>query len=257
MSGQIPAVPVVEILISNGRLKVNGRDVVTDGPYEVTQLRQLGVHEAARRVAQPLDRPVRAIARDSAGSIRMVIHPDGHVSDVEDPDAPARSHWSIPFSSMTPRSRGLAAVAGGLIVATCAVIFTPSGSSEPAPNTSTTQGPPTTNSPSGPSQTPDATPAELRVSASPGPAELVLTVSSNGPTDVLIVVEVNGMEAPVERKVTVPTQGAEVTVTGLSPGTATWTVAPPGGTSVRGTAQISQRKDPTQTRTVAPHTEQG
>jgi hypothetical protein len=83
---QVPAHPVVEIEVSAEAVTVDG--VVVDrgsaGGPDTTVAMHLGVHAAARQVAQPLARPVRAILRCGADEKRMVIHPDGTVSNVED-----------------------------------------------------------------------------------------------------------------------------------------------------------------------------
>jgi hypothetical protein len=82
----VPAHPVVEIEVSAEAVTVDG--VVVDrgsaGGPDTTVAMHLGVHAAARRVAQPLDRPVRAVLRSGDDEKRLVIHPDGSVTGVED-----------------------------------------------------------------------------------------------------------------------------------------------------------------------------
>lgn len=82
----VPAHPVVEIDVSAEAVTVDG--VVVDrgsaGGPDTTVAMHLGVHAAARRVAQPLGRPVRAILRSGDDEKRLVIHPDGSVTAVED-----------------------------------------------------------------------------------------------------------------------------------------------------------------------------
>lgn len=82
----VPAHPVVEIEVSGDAVTVDG--VVVDrgsaGGPDTTVAMHLGVHAAARQVAQPLGRPVRAVLRWGDDEKRLVIHPDGAVTDVED-----------------------------------------------------------------------------------------------------------------------------------------------------------------------------
>ena len=82
----VPPHPVVEIEVSGDAVTVDG--VVVDrgsaGGPDTTVAMHLGVHAAARQVAQPLGRPVRAILRCGDDEKRLVIHPDGSVTDVED-----------------------------------------------------------------------------------------------------------------------------------------------------------------------------
>lgn len=82
----VPPHPVVEIVVSGDAVTVDG--VVVDrgsagGPDEAVAM-HLGIHAAARQVAQQLGRPVRAILRTDGDEKQLVIHPDGSVSDVED-----------------------------------------------------------------------------------------------------------------------------------------------------------------------------
>lgn len=86
MSVDVPAYPIVEIEVSGEAVTVDG--VVVDrgsvGGPDATVAMHLGVQAAARRVALPLGRPVRATLRSGDDEKRLVIHPDGSVSDVED-----------------------------------------------------------------------------------------------------------------------------------------------------------------------------
>ncbi|MEJ7832965.1 MAG: hypothetical protein WKF79_08635 [Nocardioides sp.] len=50
---------------------------------ESADLYRTAVHAVASGVARPLGRPVRAMATDRYGATRLVIHPDGSVSDIE------------------------------------------------------------------------------------------------------------------------------------------------------------------------------
>jgi len=82
----VPPDPIVEIVVSGDAVTVDG--VVVDrgsaGGPDTTVAMHLGVHAAARQVAQPLGRPVRAVLRHGSDEKRLVIHPDGAVTDVED-----------------------------------------------------------------------------------------------------------------------------------------------------------------------------
>ena len=75
-----PPHPVVAITIDGGTITVNGAPVEHDGTQP---LHQVAIHAVARQVAQPLNRPVRAIATDNNGRTALVVHPDGHASDHE------------------------------------------------------------------------------------------------------------------------------------------------------------------------------
>lgn len=82
----VPSHPLVEIEVTSEAVTVDG--VVVDrgsaGLPDTSVAKHLGVHAAARQVAQPLGRPVRATLRCGAEDKRLVIHPDGSVSEVED-----------------------------------------------------------------------------------------------------------------------------------------------------------------------------
>jgi hypothetical protein len=101
----VPAHPVVDIKVSADAVSVDGEVVdrgSTGGP-DTNVAMHLGVHAAARRVAQPLGRPVRAILRVGGDEKHLVIHPDGTVSHVED-TFPVVSLIAPPGSRATPIS---------------------------------------------------------------------------------------------------------------------------------------------------------
>jgi len=75
-----PPHPVVAITIDGDTISVNGAPIRHDGTQP---LHQVAIHAVARQVAQPLNRPVRAIATDHNGRTALVVHPDGHASDHE------------------------------------------------------------------------------------------------------------------------------------------------------------------------------
>lgn len=102
---QVPAHPVVDIKVSADSVTVDGAVVdrgSTGGPDTKVAM-HLGVHAAARRVAQPLGRPVRAVLTVGAEVKHLVVHPDGSVSDVED-TFPVVSLIAPPGSRATPIS---------------------------------------------------------------------------------------------------------------------------------------------------------
>jgi MinD-like ATPase involved in chromosome partitioning or flagellar assembly len=80
-----PPHPVVAITIDGDTITVNGAPIEHDGTQP---LHQAAIHAVARQVAQPLNRPVRAIATDDTGRTALVVHPDGHASDHETLPAP-------------------------------------------------------------------------------------------------------------------------------------------------------------------------
>ena len=75
-----PPHPVVAISISDTGITVNGTPVEHDGSQPV---HQVAIHAVATQVAQPLNRPVRAIATDPTGRTSLVVHPDGHATNIE------------------------------------------------------------------------------------------------------------------------------------------------------------------------------
>jgi hypothetical protein len=79
-SPAVPSIPVVLINIEDDTVSVNGVLVDHDGTQS---LHQVGVHAAAERVAQVLQRPVRAIATDATSRTRLVVHPNGTATDLE------------------------------------------------------------------------------------------------------------------------------------------------------------------------------
>lgn len=71
--------PVVIVTIDDSGVAVNGEEVERDPDQSP---REAAIDAVSRRVARALGRPVRAIAEDYTGRTRLVVHPDGHVSDV-------------------------------------------------------------------------------------------------------------------------------------------------------------------------------
>ena len=132
----MPPDPIIEIEVSGDAVTVDG--VVVDrgsaGGPDTTVAMHLGVHAAARLVAQPLGRPVRAVLRCGTDEKRLVIHPDGSVTDVEDTFpvtslvAPAGSR-SAPIQRHARRPHGAALrvrrtrLAVGLAYAAIAVVL--------------------------------------------------------------------------------------------------------------------------------------
>ncbi|MGI8647793.1 MAG: ATPase [Acidimicrobiales bacterium] len=75
-----PAYPTVIVQITNAGVLVNGEtiNVPAGTPPQVAAVRYI-----AHTVAKPLNRPVRVVANDPQGQTRLVVHPDGHGSNVE------------------------------------------------------------------------------------------------------------------------------------------------------------------------------
>lgn len=71
--------PVVVVTIDDNGVAVNG-EVVERDPDQSP--REAAIDAVSRRVARALRRPVRTVAEDYTGRTRLVVHPDGHVSDV-------------------------------------------------------------------------------------------------------------------------------------------------------------------------------
>lgn len=75
----VPEYPTVTIVIADNSVLVDGLSIplTADTPYQVAAARYV-----AMVVARPLGRAVRCVAEDSFGRTAMLIHPDGHTSDV-------------------------------------------------------------------------------------------------------------------------------------------------------------------------------
>lgn len=71
--------PVVIVTIDDNGVAVNGEEVEREPDQSP---REAAIDAVSRRVARALRRPVRTIAEDYTGRTRLVVHPDGHVSDV-------------------------------------------------------------------------------------------------------------------------------------------------------------------------------
>lgn len=78
---EVPPSPLVTITVDDdGRVAINGHDVPHRGSVDP---RQVATEVVCSDFAQPLGRPVRAIATLPHEQVRMIIHPDGHITDVE------------------------------------------------------------------------------------------------------------------------------------------------------------------------------
>ncbi|UYM04717.1 MinD/ParA family ATP-binding protein [Solicola gregarius] len=71
--------PVVVVTIDDSGVAVNGEIVERDPDQSP---REAAIDAVSRRIARALGRPVRTVAEDYTGRTRLVVHPDGHVSDV-------------------------------------------------------------------------------------------------------------------------------------------------------------------------------
>lgn len=103
---QVLAHPVVAIRVSAEAVTVDGEvvDRGSAGGPDTQVAMLLGVHAAARRVAQPLGRPVRAVLTCDDDDVKhLVVHPDGSVTDVED-TFPVVSLIAPPGARATPIS---------------------------------------------------------------------------------------------------------------------------------------------------------
>jgi len=76
-STQTQPTPLIAITVKDGDVTINGAaiDLAGQDPHTAA------VHAVARQIAQPLGRPVRAVATDHTGRSSLTIHPDGHASD--------------------------------------------------------------------------------------------------------------------------------------------------------------------------------
>jgi hypothetical protein len=90
---RVPAFPNVLIVVTDAAVMVDGEvvDRGSAGDSDASVAIHLGVHAAARRVAQRLGRPVRATLRCKGEEKRLIVYPDGSVSDAEDAKPPPRS----------------------------------------------------------------------------------------------------------------------------------------------------------------------
>lgn len=107
-AARVPDSPVVEIEIFGTTVSVNGVVIVHDG---TESLHHVAVHAAAERVAKVLGRPVRAQATDVDGRATLIVHPDGHATDVaqQEPSTPVVGSVT-PAPPPAPASRPVAPV---------------------------------------------------------------------------------------------------------------------------------------------------
>ena len=82
----VPAFPNVLIIVTDAAVMVDGEvvDRGSAGGPDTSVAIHLGVHAAARRVAQRVGRPVRATLRCNGEEKRIIVHPDGTFSDAEE-----------------------------------------------------------------------------------------------------------------------------------------------------------------------------
>ena len=92
--------PVVVVTIDDNGVAVNG-EVVERDPDQSP--REAAIDAVSRRIARALHRPVRTVAEDYTGRTRLVVHPDGHVSDVAAlaPTTDEREARSVPAAVET------------------------------------------------------------------------------------------------------------------------------------------------------------
>jgi hypothetical protein len=103
---KVPAFPNVLIIVTDAAVLVDGEvvDRGSAGDPDSSVAIHLGVHAAARRVAQRLGRPVRATLRADGTERRIIIEPDGSVTDAEEP---RRTPASPVVSVAAPGARAL------------------------------------------------------------------------------------------------------------------------------------------------------
>ena len=82
----VPAFPNVLIIVTDAAVMVDGEvvDRGSAGGPDASVAIHLGVHAAARRVAQRVGRPVRATLRSNGEEKRIIVHPDGTFWDAEE-----------------------------------------------------------------------------------------------------------------------------------------------------------------------------
>ncbi len=262
----MPSNPLVTIEVDDrGRLTINGHVVAHDD----ADPRRVATEIVRADFAQPLGRPVRALATLPNGQLRMVIHPDGRVTNVEEhrptspagvPPATRAQTWlaareadrvvaaEIYAARHAGRRRrypvvlaGTAAVAAG---AALVLLLTQRGPSVDEP---------TAAAPSEPADVIEAAPpqslvesSEIRPVAISGvmvetePHELRLEIAAQRRTSVMVVVTpLDGSGSPQGQTLTI--QGAVervVTVTDLDPGRYRWQVMVPGQPSRTGVARV-------------------
>jgi hypothetical protein len=284
----VPAHPVVEIEISDEAITVDG--VVVDrgsaGLPDTTFAKHLGVHAAARQVAQPLGRSVRANLRCGAEEKRLVIHTDGSVSDVEDTFpvvslvAPAGSR-AIPISRHARRQLralhvrrnkpavGAAYVALGLVLAG-GLIVEASGDDDPPPVATGTRQQLPTHAPLDDPVAPvvqavvDGTrlerlPAIRDVVASPYAGGLRLRVTTSRAVRVRVQVSLQS-GAGEARLWTIRTAKATtrtLAIDDLAAGAYRWVVREPGERPVTGEVVVRPTPDPPSVVTVGTPTQPG
>lgn len=268
-SSSVPPHPVVSIKVGvDGTVEVDGEVVQRDGSHDAYSV---AVHAAAVRVAQPLGRPVRAIAADADGRTELIVHPDGRATDIRSVPSPAETSThrapaaegpaddldamfrqasgdgagTPPEDPVTPPrggGRGWPLMAVGVAVALflvlggVALMMWPTGDEESPEGAPVEDSAPAPASP-GPEQKQD--PETLLVTARAlGDGLVKFLIAAPGAGEVEIRVD----PARGRSKGQILTMGGldvdETLFAGLAGGTATWTVERPGAPAVKGRTTV-------------------
>lgn len=254
-SPTVPATPVIRIQITGDQVMVNNSEVEHDGSRS---LYEVAIHAAAERVAGPLGRPVRAEASDDVATTRLVIHPDGHASDIEVvPEAPALAAVPAPAPVSGARGRRVlvgAAVAGslaaGVLVGT--VFNRPSPQAVPAPSPATVTATVTvTPAPVTVRPAPVPVRRSVRVKAAATGKQLKFRVSlKSGPTPARVVLTATKKGRPsIRREVAMKKRAIRITLKNVPAGTYRWKVSVDDAKAITGKTRVKgSKKKPAETK---------
>jgi hypothetical protein len=290
---EVPSNPLVTIAVDDrGRIAINGHDVPHDGTDDP---RRMATDIVSADFAQPLGRPVRAIATLPGEELLMVIHPDGRVSDIE-PHRPATPAGVPPATRAAPawvagdanpvaaeiaaarhagrRRRYPLVVGGAVVIAAAAALVVVWDQRAPLdhdddPATATADLTPTIAAASVAPVQPvlESTPirpfAVSDISAKATPEGLNLTVAARRRTPArVVVVPLEGSTGAQRLTVTIRSATDRlVTVPGLEPGRYRWKVVVPGQPRQTGVVEVPEPPEETVTvpitEDVAPEPDQG
>lgn len=267
----VPPSPVVTIEVDDdGRLTINGHDV----PHDAADPRQVATDVVRTDFAQPLGRPVRVVASLPEEQTRMVVHPDGQVSDVEPhrpatpagvPPATRAQGWlaardaarvaaEATAARHAARRRPYPVVAGGIAAAAAGAAFVALVVSQGDPTTdgSTAAQLPNTAAADVPPAQSVIESTEIRpiavsvVTARTTPGVLRLSVAAQRRTTArLVLTPLDGSAKPQRLALSLIDEADQVTVPDLAPGRYRWQLRVPGELSQTGVASVPAEPPPT------------
>ncbi len=264
--GAVPPSPLVAIEVDDqDRLTINGHEV----PHGDVDPRLVATDVVRADFAQPLGRPVRALATLPTGQVRMVIHPDGRVTHVEEhrpaspsgvPPAMRAQSWLaareadriVAAEIYAARHAGrrrrypvvLAGAAALALGATLVVLLTQRGpvADEPAAASPPASAPEIQAAPpQSVIESPEIRPIAVSgVSVETDPREIRLEIAAQRRTTVMVVLTpLDGSASPQGQTLMIHRAADRVvTVSDLDPGRYRWQVTVPGQPSKTGVVQV-------------------